>query len=155
MLELLTGDVAALEISTIGTDGLLPKLDLYLLIDFYFRRFGRSALSLPGPRSPRDLLPPSWEPTVVPWLQAVSRHFPGSEAYLDKLTALLRFVAQQASGVPDGTHAVCKQWGLDAVTARTRRGLVRLHLAPNGTAAAVMCLWYQVVIRAVLLVALG
>lgn len=125
VLELHTGQLSEFEVSGIGFDGLLPKLDLFMLADFSFRYSGAARITLPGLSSFQDLLPPKMAAFLQPWMHKLEAAVPGSEEYLGKLARLLSFVGRQARGVPDGAHSPCKAFSVDAVTVRSTPGQVR------------------------------
>lgn len=115
----------AAEVSPVGRQGLLPKLDVVLLVNHFLRtQLGLSA-GLPS-RKPalleqvKSLLPPP----------ATSEQ----KKYVDLLEGTLGFVTLQVGGMPDGAHAAFKDYAVDAVTAR----LISVCNHVNHTSSAVL-----------------
>jgi hypothetical protein len=130
VLELSSGDLSSVDVSAIGFDGLLPKLDLFMLAEMYFRVCGATHCSdtfLPGPATFHELLE-VFSPTLAArsksLLGAIDKAVPGIQGLADKLARLCTFVALQASGLPQGAHAAGKPYGVDSVTVRPRPGMV-------------------------------
>jgi Gaa1-like, GPI transamidase component len=125
VLEVATGNLGDLEVTGLGHDGLLPKLDLFMLAEHSFRVAGGARTRLPAPASLSSLLPPRAAELIKFWQQSLHKQLPGSQRYLEKLAQLASFVGRQASGVAGGAHAECKRYGVDAVTVRTNPDAVR------------------------------
>lgn len=127
-MDFRTGDSkigAPVEISGVGFHGLLPKLDFFMLAEYFFRIDARAKVQLP------------WRPT--PLLQAVQTGLSKVDTgkYGDKLLGMLSFLGMQVGGNPDGAHAAFKDYAVDAVTARIG---VRAHCpAPVTLPSACMC----------------
>ena len=108
---------APVEVSGVGFHGLLPKLDFFMLAEYFFRIDAKMSVQLP------------WRPT--PLLRAVKAGLSNvnSGKYGDKLLGMLSFLGMQVGGNPDGAHAAFKDYAVDAVTARI--GVRALRAAPG------------------------
>ena len=97
---------APVEVSGVGAHGLLPKLDFFMLAEYFFRVEARVPVQLP------------WRPT--PLLSAVKAGLSkvDSGKYGGKLLGMLSFLGMQVGGNPDGAHAAFKDHAVDAVTVR-------------------------------------
>lgn len=97
------------EISALGRQGLLPKLDVVLLVNHFLKTQVRLKPTLPQRR-----------PAMVEQLRSVLPRLAGKQQqeYASLLQGTLSFVAMQVGGMPDGAHAPFKEYAVDAVTAR-------------------------------------
>lgn len=119
-----------IEVSGMGFNGLLPKLDFFMLAEYFFRMDARAQIKVP------------WRPTpllsavrfVLNWSKEALNDLPSSWAaygpvkevqkqlgtgkYRDQLLGTLSFLGMQVGGNPDGAHAAFKDYAVDAVTAR-------------------------------------
>ena len=148
---------ADVEVATVGFDGLLPKLDLYMLAEHCFRSFAGASTALPGPSSIRELLEPlaeSLRRRIPTWASAQLRQtlseplsaLPAGlgaalstvlpRGYAEKLSRTLGFVGAQGGGTAGGAHAAFKSLGIDAVTVRLRPDLVRYEIRPDCSTAS-------------------
>jgi hypothetical protein len=100
------------ELSGVGTQGLLPKLDLWMLPAHFFPLDAGAKVSLPYRRTPL--------------LDTVQAALPRErlDGFRQPLLGMLSFLGMQLGGNPDGAHAAFKGYAVDAVTARL--GTVRL-----------------------------
>lgn len=109
-----------------GYDGQLPKLDLFMLAEHSLRRVAGFSTALPILQYQREyMLPAFLRQPLSDLTSAVAELLPESwctQQYGRKLAQLCSFTAQQALGLPQGAHAPCKQYGIDAVTVRTAPG---------------------------------
>ena len=118
MLELHIGAWSSVDVAAVGHDGLLPKLDLFMLAELYARSEGGARTFLPGAATFTDLLARLGRAN---WLQRAYATAPVPlRRYTDDLARLLGFVGTQAMGDAQGAHAACKRYGVDAVSIRTR-----------------------------------
>lgn len=132
ILELHTGAWDSVDVAAIGHDGLLPKLDMFMVAELYTRTEGATRTFLPGAASLPNLLARLGGAAPAAWLQQHYTKVPVAlRQYADELARLLGFVGAQALGHAQGAHAACKRFGVDAVTVRTRPRQVRRHLTPR------------------------
>lgn len=97
------------EVSPVGRQGLLPKLDVVLLVNHFLRSQLRLHTRLPQRRLAlleqlKAVLPPPADKQ--------------QQQYMALLEGTASFVAMQAGGMPDGAHAAFKEYAVDAITAR-------------------------------------
>lgn len=109
MVEAQSGMWQAAEVSLIGRQGLLPKLDVMLLVNHFLRLQLRLNTHLPQHR-----------PALLEQLKAALPPPATKEQqqYLALLEGTVSFVAMQVGGMADGAHAAFKEYAVDAVTAR-------------------------------------
>lgn len=99
----------AAEVSAVGRQGLLPKLDVVLLVNHFLR--GQLRLHTRLPRRRPALLEQLKAALPPPAIKQQQR-------YLALLDGMASFMAMQVGGLPDGAHAAFKEYAVDAVTAR-------------------------------------
>lgn len=127
MLEVQDGGDAlqTWQVTGMGYDGQLPKLDLFMLAEHSLSRvagFATALASLSEGAAWGTLAPKPLQAAFKQVAGAAGSVVPGgwdTPRYGAKLLQLWAFVAQQAAGLPQGAHAPCKRYGIDAVTVRT------------------------------------
>eukprot|EP00892_Ulva_mutabilis_P006819 jgi/Ulvmu1/4509/UM002_0235.1 len=109
VIEAQTTSWQTVEVSAMGRQGLLPKLDVVLLINFFLNSQVKLKPKLPQRR-----------PELVERLKALLPKPANKQQrqYASLLQGTLSFVAMQVGGRPDGAHAPFKEYAVDAVTAR-------------------------------------
>lgn len=109
VVEAQTSSWQTAEVSALARQGLLPKLDVVLLVNHFLK----SQLKL-KPKLPQR------RPALIEKVKAVLPRPAGKQQrkYASLLQGTLSFVAMQVGGMPDGAHAPFKEYAVDAVTAR-------------------------------------